>query len=111
MDVKSAFLYGDVKRDIYIELPEQDPMLNKGDYVGKLVKAMYGTRDAPQFWQEVVERKMISLGFNPSKLHPSVYYHPTRKTLVIAHVDYFMCLGREVNLEWLHKELGVIAGI
>ena len=75
MDVKSAFLYGNVKRELYIELPIEDPHHASGNMVGKLHKAMYGTRDAPQIWQEVVESKMCSLGFKRSYLHPSVYCH------------------------------------
>ena len=46
MDVKRAFLYGSIEEEIYIELPEEDEMKQKG-YVGKLKKAMYGTRSAP----------------------------------------------------------------
>ena len=66
MDVKSAFLYGDVKRNLYIELPVEDPHSSSGNIVGQLNKAMYDTRDAPQIWQEVVEHKMTSLGFTHS---------------------------------------------
>ena len=32
LDVKRAFLYGETKRDIYIELPPEDPMYGKGLY-------------------------------------------------------------------------------
>ena len=46
MDIKRAFLYGDIDEVIYIELPDEDPMKAKG-CVGKLIKAMYGTRAAP----------------------------------------------------------------
>ena len=46
LDVKCAFLYGDMDRDIFIELPSRDPMSSSRGMVGKLMKAMYGTRDA-----------------------------------------------------------------
>ena len=36
MDVKSAFLYGSVKRNIFIELPQEDPHSRSGRVVGKL---------------------------------------------------------------------------
>ena len=61
LDVKGAFLYGEAKREIYIQLPIEDRMSHTGRYLGKLNKAMYGTRDAPQIWQEVVEGKMRSI--------------------------------------------------
>ena len=46
-----CFLIWKVKRDVYIELPREDDMSLSGNMVGKLDKAMYGTRDAPQIWQ------------------------------------------------------------
>ena len=104
LDVKCAFLYGYVKRDIYIELPPEDAAYKSG-MVGKLVKAMYGTRDAPLIWQETVEANMQSLGFLPSKLHPSVYFHRERGLRVLAHVDDFMCTGSHSQLKWLYDEL------
>ena len=42
IDVKGAFLYVCTKRSIYIWLPPEDPMADKG-YLGKLEKSMYGT--------------------------------------------------------------------
>ena len=65
LDIKRAFLYGEIEENIYIELPDEDVMKSKG-YVGKLIKAMYGTRAAPQVWQDVVRRTMVRLGFTPS---------------------------------------------
>ena len=44
-DVKTAFLY-DARRSLYVELPLEDPFSASGRYVGKLERAMYGTRDA-----------------------------------------------------------------
>ena len=49
-DVKTAFLYGDARRFLYIDLPPEDPLAASGRYVGKLERAMYGTRDAPMIW-------------------------------------------------------------
>ena len=62
LDVKRAFLYGDIEDVVYIDLPKEDPMHGK-DLVGRLKKAMYGTRGAPHVWQKVVRRCMGNLGF------------------------------------------------
>ena len=70
LDIKKAFLYGRISRSVYIELPEEDPMSRSGLYVGKLDKAMYGTRDAPAVWQEEVEKTMKALGFTPCMSTP-----------------------------------------
>ena len=51
LDVSCAFLYAKVAREIYIELLSEDPLARDGNFVGRLRKALYGTRDAPQLWQ------------------------------------------------------------
>jgi len=78
LDVKRAFLYGYIEEDIYIELPPEDPMYGTGQ-VGKLIKAMYGTRAAPLVWQKVVRDVMKSLGFKMNPIFPCVYFHPERR--------------------------------
>ena len=50
-DVKTAFLNGDARRSLYVELPPEDPLSASGRYVGKLERALYGTRDSPVSWQ------------------------------------------------------------
>jgi len=104
LDIKKAFLYGDIEEDIYIELPDEDNMKQKG-FVGKLIKAMYGTRSAPQIWQEVVRKKMLGLGFIPCCQFPGVYHHAGKDLKVLAHVDDFLCSGEVPALEWLKGEL------
>ena len=52
-DVSCAFLYADIKRRVYIELPTEDPASINGNMVGTLEKALYGTRDAPEWHDEL----------------------------------------------------------
>jgi hypothetical protein len=72
LDVKCAFLHGKTKRTVYIELPPEDPNYRCGQYYGLLEKAMYGARDAPQIWQEVVAEVMMRLGFKANLYSPSI---------------------------------------
>ena len=83
IDVKGAFLYGKTKRRVYIWLPNEDPMSQKG-YMGKLERAMYGTRDAPQVWQEEVRNTMEGLGFDECITQPGVYHHVARGIHIIS---------------------------
>jgi hypothetical protein len=92
---------------VYIEPPPEDPNYRCGKYYGLLEKAMYGTRDAPQIWQEVVAEVMMRLGFKASLHHPSIYFHLEREIRVIAHVDDFLRTGDEVQMDWLYKELSL----
>jgi hypothetical protein len=50
MDVKSTFLNGNLQEEGYIEKPEGFQLTNKGDYVCKLKKSLYGIKQAPRVW-------------------------------------------------------------
>ena len=104
LDIKRAFLYGDIEDRVYIELPDEDEMKKQG-YVGFLKKAMYGTRAAPQVWQACVKRTMTRLGFESCPTSPCVYFNKFRDLRVVTHVDDFLCGGPKHQLKWLQKSL------
>ena len=104
IDVKGAFLYGRTKRRVYIWLPKEDPKSEEG-YMGRLEKAMYGTRDAPQVWQEEVRGTMEELGFSECVTQPGIYFHAGRNLQVVSHVDDFLCIGGEQELRWFRDSL------
>ena len=86
-------------------LPAEDPKSCVPGLLGKLRKAMYGTRDAPAVWQKVVKEAMLSLGFVCSSSNPSVFRHERRDILVVTHVDDFLCCAQRDDLDWLWKSL------
>ena len=102
-DVKRAFLHGYCTRSIYIELPGAESQ--GGQYVGKLVKALYGTRDAPLAWLTVVKGDMQEMGFKECKVTSGVFTHPERDVRVVVHVDDFLVSGEEHQLQWFHDHL------
>ena len=105
IDIKRAFLHGFVKRHIFIELPSEDPRSADKGLVGKLVKTMYGTRDAPKAFQEFCESLLGKLGFHACKGTPCVYFNPERDMKIVAHVDEFLCCGERNDLAWLRAAL------
>ena len=86
-DVKTAFLYGDARRSLYVELPPEDPLSVFGRYVGKLECAMYGTREAPMIWQDHLRETLLDRKFTESVTRPGVYQHERRDILLCVHVD------------------------
>ena len=77
----------------------------KGKNVGRLRKAMYGTRDAPSAWQNLTKATLVKLGYMASRLVPCVYFNIKTGTFVVAHVDDFLVLGSVSNLLQLKKDL------
>ena len=72
-DVTAAFLYGDARKSMYVELPPEDPLAAFGQYVGKLERAMYDTRDAPMVWQDHLRKTLLDRKFKESVTHPGVF--------------------------------------
>ena len=48
MDVKTAFLYGDINTEIYIEQPEEIKAIRESHKVCKLNKALYSLKQSPR---------------------------------------------------------------
>lgn len=87
------------RRRVYIEFPERDDMAKRGNQMGRLVKAMYGTRDAPQMLSVDVRAVTGRLGYRASVLHASVFYHFEKTVSVVMHVDDVLCVGPWEKLE------------
>ena len=50
LDIKTAFLHGDLKEEVYVSQPEGFVTNGKENKVYKLKKALYGLRQAPRAW-------------------------------------------------------------
>jgi hypothetical protein len=103
VDVKRAFLHGVCTRSIYVELPGAESQ--GGKYVGKLVRSLYGTRDAPLAWLTVVKSDMKEMGINECKVTNGVFTHPGRDLRAVVHVDDFLLSGEGHNLLWFRDQL------
>ena len=62
MDVKTAFLNGDLEEEVYVSQPEGFTMKNKEHLVYKLSKALYGLRQAPRAWNIRLDKSLKHLG-------------------------------------------------
>ncbi|GMF44742.1 unnamed protein product [Phytophthora fragariaefolia] len=61
-DAKTAFLYGNLTEEIFMEQPpgfqEDGP-----DYVCRLLKSLYGLKQAPHIWNKALHAKLVTMGF------------------------------------------------
>ena len=67
---------------------------------------LYGTRDAAANWQDLVARKMRSIGFVRGVYNPCTYYHPERSIRAMVHGDDYVSTGRRSDLRLLQQQLG-----
>jgi hypothetical protein len=84
MDVKSAFLNGPIKEEVYVEQPPSFEDSEYPSHVYKLSTAFYGLEQAPRAWYECLRDFLITNGFKVGKANPTLF------TKTIAK-DLFMC--------------------
>ncbi|KAL8103447.1 hypothetical protein AgCh_027868 [Apium graveolens] len=59
MDVKSAFLNGELEEEVYVEQPPGFVDSKYPDYVYRLDKALYGLKQAPRAWYETLAQFLL----------------------------------------------------
>ena len=74
MDVKTAFLNGDLEEEIYMEQPEGFVIHGQEEKVCKLDKSLYGLKQAPKQWHEKFDNLMLSNGFKVNESDKCIYY-------------------------------------
>jgi hypothetical protein len=67
MDVKSAFLNGPIKEEVYVEQPLGFEDSEYPNHVYKLSEALYGLKQAPRAWYECVRDFLITNGSKSEK--------------------------------------------
>lgn len=70
-DVDTAFLYGILEEDVYMQVPEGVEVA--GDMVCKLNKSIYGLKQSAYVWNKTINKAFIEMGFKPSAADPCIY--------------------------------------
>ena len=63
MDVKTAFLKGDLKEKVFMSQPEGFVVKGQEHKVWKLIKYLYLLKQAPQAWYEKLTEHLLKLNF------------------------------------------------
>nr|GEW32462.1 hypothetical protein [Tanacetum cinerariifolium] len=86
MDVKSAFLYGKIEKDVYVCQPLgfEDP--DFPDRVYKVEKALYRKHQAPRAWYEIVSTYMLENGFQREKIDKTLFIKRHKGDILLFQV-------------------------
>ena len=68
MDVKSAFLNGFIKEDVYVEQPHGFEDYKFPNHIYKLKKALLGLKQAPRSWYERLSTFLLEKDFERGKI-------------------------------------------
>ncbi|GJU83760.1 integrase, catalytic region, zinc finger, CCHC-type containing protein [Tanacetum coccineum] len=73
MDVKTAFLNGNLREDVYISQPDGFVDQDNPNHVYKLKKALYGLKQAPRAWYDMLSAFLISQDFSKGLMDPTLF--------------------------------------
>jgi hypothetical protein len=86
MDVKSAFLNGPIKEEVYVEQPPRFEDDRYPNHVFKLSKALYGLKQAPTAWYESLRDLLIANAFKVGKADPTLFTKTCDGDLFVCHI-------------------------
>jgi hypothetical protein len=108
MDVKNAFLHGDLTEDIYMTPPQGLFSSSKG--VCKLKRSLYGLKQAPRAWYEKFRSTLLGFSFSQSQYDSSLFIHSTSTGIVmlLLYVDDMVITGSDnASIQRLKEQLHV----
>ncbi|CAL1391443.1 unnamed protein product [Linum trigynum] len=86
LDVKSAFLYGELAEDVYVEQPQGFEVAGEDSKVYKLKKALYGLKQAPRAWYSRIETYLIKKGFERSCYEHTLFIKRAGEDILIVSI-------------------------
>ncbi|XP_060966410.1 uncharacterized mitochondrial protein AtMg00810-like [Cannabis sativa] len=86
MDVKSTFLNGLLKEEVYVEQPKgfEDPHFP--DHVYKLDKALYGLKQAPRAWYERLTEFLLSHDYKRGNVDKTLFIKNINSDVIVAQI-------------------------
>uniref|UniRef100_A0A2N9I820 Integrase catalytic domain-containing protein n=1 Tax=Fagus sylvatica TaxID=28930 RepID=A0A2N9I820_FAGSY len=99
MDVKNAFLHGDLKEDVYMR-PPAGLLSTPTSAVCKLRRSLYGLKQAPRAWYEKFTSTLFKFALHKSKYDASLFLRKTENGVVIllVYVDDIIITGTDSAL-------------
>nr|ABA94321.1 retrotransposon protein, putative, unclassified [Oryza sativa Japonica Group] len=109
LDVKNAFLHGDLHEEVYMEIP---PGFGNSQTVGKvckLKKSLYGLKQSPRAWFDRFRHAVCDMGYSQCNGDHTIFYkhRGTHITILAVYVDDIVITGDDVEeIRCLKERLG-----
>ncbi|GKA43998.1 retrovirus-related pol polyprotein from transposon TNT 1-94 [Tanacetum coccineum] len=101
MDVKTAFLNGELNEVVYVSQPEGFVNPDHPSHVYRLKKALYGLKQAPRAWYDKLSMFLIKSGFTKGVVDPPPSRRKSRQNIL-----YWKSWTTTVNYFWFAHFLG-----
>nr|GEY67045.1 retrovirus-related Pol polyprotein from transposon TNT 1-94 [Tanacetum cinerariifolium] len=84
MDVKTAFLNGELKEEVYVSQPEGFVDPDHPTNVYRLKKALYGLKQTPRAWYDTPSRFLLDNKFSKGVVDPTFFTQKTGKHILLV---------------------------
>ncbi|GJU60118.1 retrovirus-related pol polyprotein from transposon TNT 1-94 [Tanacetum coccineum] len=108
MDVKTAFLNGELNEVVYVSQPEGFVDPDQPTHVYRLKKALYGLKQAPRAWYDKLSRFLMSTGFSKGVVDPTLFTRKTGKHILLVQIyvdDIIFASTNPKSCETFAKEM------
>ncbi|GJS81077.1 putative ribonuclease H-like domain-containing protein [Tanacetum coccineum] len=86
MDVKSVFLYGKIKEEVYVCQPPGFEDLDFPNRVYKVENALYGLHQAPRAWYETLLTYLLDNGFQRGRIDKTLFIRRDKGDILLVQV-------------------------
>ena len=104
-DVSRAFFHAKARREVFVQIADEDKLPGDERRCGRLNYSMYGTRDAAQNWANEYAEMLKEIGFEQGLASPCVFYHKLRGIRTFVHGDDYVSTAIPKQLTWLKDQL------
>ena len=107
MDVKTAFLHGAIKEEVYVEKPLGFEVQDRDTHVCRLNKILCGLNKPPKAWYERIDSYLMKLGFTRSNANLNHYFKVDREKplILVLYVDDLFLTSADPLIHQCKREL------
>nr|GEU99443.1 retrovirus-related Pol polyprotein from transposon TNT 1-94 [Tanacetum cinerariifolium] len=99
MDVKTTFLHGSLKEDVYVCQPEGFIDADHPSHVYKLKKALYGLKQAPRAWYDELSTFVLHNHFFKGTIDPTLFIRRFHDDILAVQSKYVLEILKKYGME------------
>ncbi|GJU29915.1 retrovirus-related pol polyprotein from transposon TNT 1-94 [Tanacetum coccineum] len=86
LDVKTAFLNGELRGEVYVNQPKGFVDPNNPNHVYRLKKALYGLKQAPRAWYDMLSKFLLSQEFSKGAVDPTLFTRKEGNDILLVQI-------------------------
>nr|GEX63522.1 hypothetical protein [Tanacetum cinerariifolium] len=103
MDIKTTFLHGSLKEDVYVCQPEGFIDADHPSHVYKLKKALYGLKQAPRAWYDELSMFLLQNHFFKGTIDPTLFIRCFQDDILVVQYSYCKMVLTEPEVKHIFR--------